>query len=82
MCVYSTNITTTTTVRGGEGSRRWRLAEGQTPRFLAQYVYSTDITTTFTVQRGEGSQRWRLVEGQTPRFLTLRYQPVFDRLIR
>jgi len=33
--VYSADITTTTTVRGGEGSRRWRLAEGQTPRFLA-----------------------------------------------
>jgi len=38
-------ITTTTTVQGGEGSRRWRLAEEQTPQFLAF---------------GEGSWRWRL----------------------
>jgi len=41
MCVYSTNITTTTTVRGGEGSRRWRLAEGQknNAEYSIQYVY-------------------------------------------
>ena len=33
--IFGTNITT---VQGGEGSRRWRLAEGQTWRFLAQIL--------------------------------------------
>jgi len=32
--VHSTDITTTSTVQGGEGNWRWRLAEGQTPQFL------------------------------------------------
>ena len=42
---------TTTTVQGGEGSRRWRVAEGQTPQFLAwQYQPNFRHYTTVCVQ--------------------------------
>jgi len=45
--IFDTN---TTTVRGGEGSRRWRLAEGRMTRFSAlQYRQNT------TTLRGGGA---------------------------
>ena len=87
--IFGTN---TTTVRGGKGSRRWHLTEGQTLQFLAQYVashggprmtkiqlyvFSPDITTTTTIQGDEGSWHWRLAEGQTLQISALKYQPNF-----
>jgi len=67
--MYSTDIMdiTNTKIRGGEGSRRRRLAEGQMTRF-SQLRYQQNTTT---VRGGEEGWRWRLAKGHTPRFLAL-----------
>jgi len=84
--VYSTNITTTTTVRGGEGSRRWRLAKEQTSRFsalrpnLRHYSYSMCTVPILRLLPqheevkgvGVGVSRYR------PNFLALQLQYVYS----